>query len=383
MKEKGTRTRRGRIILVLLLFLLIAALVIIFINRNNIKALYKGLTTNAETIGVMLEQNNNATKDALSQSGMEMTDEDFAKINSGELTEEEIADLLYNRLNGENASIPENAPSSEDNSTQDVSNSSEANSTPAEDDTTQTSPDEKEDVSTPSNGKNDSQSGASSKTDVSKTETTDKKPATDKTTQNESVTKDNKNTDRTDSSKPKADAKDSKTDASSTSRPSGAGPANKTNGSASAATDSNSSSTNAEKTQPSGITSTTKPGSSTQKVSDEEYNRKVAELIAQVYVIKANFTSQLSAFESSIINSYKALPAEQRTAATKARIVSENMGYIAGLEAQCDAQINAVTTELKAFLASCGRDTSLVDSINTAYANEKELKKAYYISLYK
>lgn len=379
MKEKGTRMCRGRIILVLLLFLLVAALVILFINRNTIKALYKGLTTNSETIGEMLEQNNSATKDALSQSGMEMTDEDFAKINSGELTEEEIAALLYNRLTGEGAS----SSTDNDNATDVVSSPSEDNSTP-ENNKTETPPETKnEDLSTPSNENNNGQSGqsgtqqqtsASSKTDVGKTETTEKTPSADKTTQKEPAAKDNKKTDRTDPSNSKDEAKEPKANTPSTSQPNSVAPA---------ATGSNKSSTSVDKSQTSGITGTTKPGTSTQKVSDEEYNRKVSELIAQVYVIKANFTSQLSVFESSIINSYKALPPEQRTAATKARIVSENMGYVVSMEAQCDAQISAVTAELYAFLTSCGKDTSLVDSINSAYANEKELKKAYYISLYK
>ena len=119
------------------------------------------------------------------------------------------------------------------------------------------------------------------------------------------------------------------------------------------------------------------------KLSEEEYNKKVAELVAKIYVIKANFTSTLSAFESNIIASYKALPKEQHTTATKAKIVSDNMGYVTGLEAQCDAQVKAVTDELSALMKENGKDTSLVDAINSAYNSEKELKKAYYISLYK
>ena len=42
-----------------------------------------------------------------------------------------------------------------------------------------------------------------------------------------------------------------------------------------------------------------------------------------------------------------------------------------------------ITDELSALMKANGKDTSLVDAINSAYANEKELKKAYYISLYK
>ena len=116
---------------------------------------------------------------------------------------------------------------------------------------------------------------------------------------------------------------------------------------------------------------------------EAEYNKKVADLIAKVYVIKANFTSSLAAFENDIISSYKALPTSERTNANKAKIVADNMSYALGLEAQCDAQIAAVTDELTALLKQYGKDTALVDSINSAYQQEKELKKAYYLSLYK
>ena len=116
---------------------------------------------------------------------------------------------------------------------------------------------------------------------------------------------------------------------------------------------------------------------------EAEYNKKVADLVAKVYVIKANFTSSLAAFENDIISSYKALPTSERTNANKAKIVADNMSYALGLEAQCDAQIAAVTDELTALLKQYGKDTALVDSINSAYQQEKELKKAYYLSLYK
>lgn len=54
----------------------------------------------------------------------------------------------------------------------------------------------------------------------------------------------------------------------------------------------------------------------------------------------------------------------------------------ANLESACDANVNAVISELKSILSAAGRDMSLVSSIQTAYNNEKQLKKAYYINMY-
>lgn len=118
-------------------------------------------------------------------------------------------------------------------------------------------------------------------------------------------------------------------------------------------------------------------------LSEDEYNTKVSELVAKMYSIKADFMGKLTAFESRIIADYKAMPEEQRTTATKAKIVADNMSYIVGLEAQCDAQVDAVTSELTKIMTANGKDTALVDQIKSAYTNEKELKKAYYVSLYK
>ena len=119
------------------------------------------------------------------------------------------------------------------------------------------------------------------------------------------------------------------------------------------------------------------------KLTDEQYNARIAELVAKVYSIKADFMGTLNAFETRIKAEYTALPKEQQTTATKAKIVADNMNYVIGLEAQCDAQVKAVTDSMLEIMIANDKDTSLVEQINSAYESEKELKKAYYISLYK
>ncbi|UKI37342.1 MAG: hypothetical protein L6V93_03985 [Clostridiales bacterium] len=43
----------------------------------------------------------------------------------------------------------------------------------------------------------------------------------------------------------------------------------------------------------------------------------------------------------------------------------------ANLESACDANVNAVISELKSILSAAGRHMSLVSSIQTAHNNEK------------
>ena len=301
MDKKRKKSVLGRVLLFLLLLLLAGCIVLAVTNCGNIKALYKGLTTDVDDIGQMLEQNTKETVSLLANLGINVSDEDFDKVNSGELNEEEIAAILLDGLNAGGELV-------------DVTSGAE-------------STDSTENAAVPDAKENSSVSSATETPSV---------PA------------------NTDSS------------GKGTAPPASSG----TNTSSETATVAPSTPVNTVPTVQAPL-------------SEEEYNKKVADLVAKIYVIKANFVSTLSAFENQIISEYKALPEEQRTSATKAKIVSDNMSYVAGLEAQCDAQVKAVTDELTALIQENGKDTALVDAINTAYAKEKELKKAYYISLYK
>ena len=278
-----------RLILFIIVILLIVAGVVLLINYPNIKALYKGMTTNPDDIQQQIVQNNQNIADALTESGISLTKEELDLFSDGSLSQDEISAMI---LKGMTEGSVDEALSNADNSEGDENATENANATAPE--TGTNSPDKK-------------------------------------------------------------------------SNNAGTGKSNVSNG-------------NSNSTQPSPNASTL-PDSSDK--DEAEYNKKVADLVAKVYVIKANFTSLLAALEDSAISSYKALPASERTHASKAKIVSDNMSYVLGLEAQCDAQVKAVTDELTALLKQYGKDTALVDSINSAYQQEKELKKAYYLSLYK
>lgn len=324
MEKKSTKSVRARILLAVLILLLAAALAVLYVNRENIKALYRGLTTDTGKIGELLEQNKEDTQNALSDVGINVSKEDFDKLNNGELSEEEIAAILYDSIGG----------SSDQNLDPDGETPSDVSG--------------ETDAVTENDSKNDSQTNSSSNAD--------------------SGTNSTHGQSDTAGGKQPSGQKDSSNSATTGNKGSGSSQTTKPSGNQTAKPDASQNGSS----QP--VTST---------LSEEEYNKKVADLVAKMYVVKANFTSTLSAFEANIISSYKSLPAEQRTSATKAKIVSDNMSYVTGLEAQCDAQVKAITDELSALMKANGKDTSLVDAINSAYANEKELKKAYYISLYK
>ena len=56
------------------------------------------------------------------------------------------------------------------------------------------------------------------------------------------------------------------------------------------------------------------------------------------------------------------------------------MAVASSLLAQCNAKMAELTTQLEKEIKAVGGDTSIIDTINQAYENEKNLKKAYYMS---
>ena len=55
---------------------------------------------------------------------------------------------------------------------------------------------------------------------------------------------------------------------------------------------------------------------------------------------------------------------------------------IYSLESSCDAEVNTLLDSLKAELTAIGADTSIIGTIRSAYNNEKQLKRSYYMSKY-
>lgn len=299
MHDKKTARRGKKIALSVIIIILVVLIGVIASNYSNISALYKGLTQSSDEISSNIEKNKQNTSQALQDAGINMSQEDFDKLNSGELSADEILQIIQGAVvpdkqqqDPENITSPEQNP--QDNKTDESKNQDV------------TGPEQKDEQDTQGQP-GISQEGV-------------KNPVVQETPD-----------------------------------------------------------TSSQSQQKPAIT----PEQPENVLSEAEYNKKVADLVAKVYTIKSEFIGTLDAFESKIVSEYKALPEEQRTSATKAKIVADNMSYMLSLEAQCDAQIKAVTDELSKLMKEYGKDMTLVDAINSAYANEKELKKAYYVSLYK
>lgn len=120
------------------------------------------------------------------------------------------------------------------------------------------------------------------------------------------------------------------------------------------------------------------------KTSVDEANEEISELIGKMYVLKGQFEGELAGVESWTLSQYRALTKEQKkSTAAKMEIGNQALAKALSLEKSCDAQVEQILSQIKYLLEKTNQDTSLVNSIRSAYNNEKQLMKSYYISTYR
>ena len=121
-----------------------------------------------------------------------------------------------------------------------------------------------------------------------------------------------------------------------------------------------------------------KPATETADPKREE----LARLIAEIYLMKAEYTTWLEQMHTAAIEEFVALPQEQQTTANKYKIGMAYMKEGLAKEDECDVKMAELQEKIRALLVELGEDTALVDEIRAAYEEEKTLKKAYYLGLH-
>ncbi len=117
-------------------------------------------------------------------------------------------------------------------------------------------------------------------------------------------------------------------------------------------------------------------------VSSQEpsYSQQLSALVARVYVLREEYLNALANMESAAKADYRAIPESQRTARRLASLASSYLSRANALEKQCDAQMDAVIGEMERLIQQNHGDMSLPQTVYDSYANEKSLKKAWYIA---
>ncbi len=112
----------------------------------------------------------------------------------------------------------------------------------------------------------------------------------------------------------------------------------------------------------------------------KKYESELSALIAKVYVLREEYIAALDDMEAAAKADYRALPSAQRTGTAMASLVSSYLAKATELEKQCDDRMDAIVAELRTLISENKGDMSLLDTVVYSYANEKSLRKAWYMS---
>ena len=117
---------------------------------------------------------------------------------------------------------------------------------------------------------------------------------------------------------------------------------------------------------------------------NSEKNTEIAQLVGQMYVLKAKFTNELAGIEDWVISQYRIYVKEYGRGnipySIKAKVGKAAYAKALKLEADCDKQVNDILSQLTVLLKETGQSTNLVAEIKAAYENEKMLAKTQYMS---
>ena len=120
----------------------------------------------------------------------------------------------------------------------------------------------------------------------------------------------------------------------------------------------------------------TKPKEDTHP-KDESPKDRVSEIIAELYVVQADFIAQLEAVGDQAYADYKAIRYKRDQIPA---IVDSYTGTVSVMERQCDEKVASLLKELEAELIKVNGDLNTVKEIKKYYYNEKSLKKSYYLN---
>lgn len=121
-------------------------------------------------------------------------------------------------------------------------------------------------------------------------------------------------------------------------------------------------------------------GEESAKPETGTYQKQLNVLVARVYVLREEYLIALDNLQGEAAAAYKAIPESQRRGQKLADFVSAYLAKGTALEKECDRKMDTIVQALESLIRENNGDLSLVDTVISTYANEKSLKKAWYMS---
>jgi len=114
--------------------------------------------------------------------------------------------------------------------------------------------------------------------------------------------------------------------------------------------------------------------------SGPSYESQLQALVDRVYQLRQSYLQQLDALQAEAAVEYHAILDSQGGTKALMSFVSRYLSRGTSLERECDRKMDALVQELTALQKQYGQDLELVDAVKYTYAQEKSLKKAWYMS---
>lgn len=124
----------------------------------------------------------------------------------------------------------------------------------------------------------------------------------------------------------------------------------------------------------------TPPEPQTPTVQVSDYQKQLAAIIAEVYVLREEFLIKLDNLMGQAKKDYLALAPEERSGTKLTGLVSSYFTKAYSLEAECDACMEEIITRMETLLKKNGGDLSIAQTVFDTYLNEKSLKKSWYMA---
>lgn len=121
-------------------------------------------------------------------------------------------------------------------------------------------------------------------------------------------------------------------------------------------------------------------GEKSEQSAESAYQKELSALIAKVYVLREEYTLALDTMYADAKAEYLALPAEKRTTTQLAKMAKGYLSRANALEKECDGKMDEIVRAMETLIRDNNGDLTLVDTVVYTYANEKSLKKSWYLS---
>ena len=111
-----------------------------------------------------------------------------------------------------------------------------------------------------------------------------------------------------------------------------------------------------------------------------DYQKKLAAMIAEVYILREEFLIKLDALMEQAKKEYLALAPGDRTATKLTGLAGRYFSVAYELELQCDTRMKEIIGRMETLLKENGQDLSIAQSVMDTYLKEKSLKKSWYLA---